>query len=393
MQKILLFAITYLFLFLNSFAQIKYEEGYFINNGNQKISCSIKNSDWKNNPTEFYYKLSENSEIVKASIENIKEFGIINEVKYKRFVVDIDRSSDLTKSVSNVKKPIFNNEKLLLKVLVEGTATLYSYRGINLKRFFFSTDNRIIEQLVYKKHLTSNNSVGENNYYKQQLSNNLKCKNITFDRFESIEYEQKALINLFVEFNECGNFKYHVFSGQNKDYFHLSIRPGINSSNFSMKNLNSVSNDLFVFTNNLSFRIGLEAEYILPFNNKKWAIIIEPTYNYYKSEIFDNYAHAIADIKSIDIPIGVRHYLFLNKDSKLFINTSFLTGIGFNSAITIDGYLLDTSQIRNNMVFGFGYKYKKYCVEFKYDTKSDVFDKPWVSNYNRTSIVIGYNIF
>jgi len=41
-----------------SYSQISFEKGYFINNTNQRISCYIKNSDWKNNPTEFVYKIA-----------------------------------------------------------------------------------------------------------------------------------------------------------------------------------------------------------------------------------------------------------------------------------------------------------------------------------------------
>ena len=48
--------IMLLFLIVTeSFGQIKYEKGYFINNENKKIECLIKNKDWKNNPSEFSY--------------------------------------------------------------------------------------------------------------------------------------------------------------------------------------------------------------------------------------------------------------------------------------------------------------------------------------------------
>ena len=50
---------------MNCFAQISFEKGYFINNANQKTNCLIKNQDWKDNPTEFEYKLDENSESIK----------------------------------------------------------------------------------------------------------------------------------------------------------------------------------------------------------------------------------------------------------------------------------------------------------------------------------------
>ena len=41
---------------LQSYSQIIFENGYFIDESNNRIECLIKNIDWKNNPTEFEYK-------------------------------------------------------------------------------------------------------------------------------------------------------------------------------------------------------------------------------------------------------------------------------------------------------------------------------------------------
>ena len=40
-------------LTVNVYSQISLEEGYYIDNSNQKINCLIKNLDWKNNPTHL----------------------------------------------------------------------------------------------------------------------------------------------------------------------------------------------------------------------------------------------------------------------------------------------------------------------------------------------------
>ena len=62
----LLFLFTTIFTF-NCYSQISFENGYFIDNNNQKINCLIKNLDWEKNPTEFKYKLSESSELNKKN--------------------------------------------------------------------------------------------------------------------------------------------------------------------------------------------------------------------------------------------------------------------------------------------------------------------------------------
>lgn len=123
---------------INCFSQISFEKGYYIDNSNQKTNCLIKNIDQKNTPTEFEFKLFEDSESKKTTIESIKEFGIDNISKYIRSTVNIDRSSESLKNLSKYKKPIFKKEELFLKVLVSGKATLYQYVDGNLKRYFYN---------------------------------------------------------------------------------------------------------------------------------------------------------------------------------------------------------------------------------------------------------------
>ena len=66
----LLFLFTTVFT-LNCYSQISFENGYFIDNDNQKINCLIKNLDWENNPTKFKYKLSENNELNTKTIKSV----------------------------------------------------------------------------------------------------------------------------------------------------------------------------------------------------------------------------------------------------------------------------------------------------------------------------------
>lgn len=115
----------------NAIAQISFEKGYFISNNNQKIECLIKNMDWKDNPTKFLYKLEEDQNSKTATIQTVKEFGINNVSKYVRFSVSIDRSSENINELSDSRSPIFNNEILFLKTLVEAKASLYYYEASN----------------------------------------------------------------------------------------------------------------------------------------------------------------------------------------------------------------------------------------------------------------------
>lgn len=395
MKKQLLFLLITVLSF-NCYSQISFEKGYYIDNSNQKTNCLIKNIDWKNNPTEFEYKLSENSESKKASIKLIKEFGIDNVSKYIRSNVNIDRSSEKFNQLSNHRKPIFKEEELFLKVLVEGKANLYLFEDGNLIRYFYNTEDTVIEQLVFKSYKTSNYKIGKNNSFKNQLWNNLKCPDFKISKVENLDYQKNDLINFFVEYNECNGEKSIIYEKkQKKDLFNLSVRPGFNSSSLSIQNSVSSSRDTD-FDNEFGFRFGIEVEFIMPFNANKWSLIIEPTYQYFKSEKEIRNQTVIADYKSIEIPVGIRHCFFLSENSKIFINGSYILDLSSNSIIDFSSEVDLEINTGNNLAFGMGYKYNdKYSLELRYQTSREILSDyiAWSSDYNTLSVIFGYSLF
>ena len=407
MKNKLLIFLTIILSF-NCYSQISYEKGYFIDNNNQKTNCLIKNIDWKNNPTEFKYKLTENSETKKASIKSIKEYGIDNISKYIRSTVNIDKSSEHINDLSNNKNPIFKEEELFLKVLVDGKATLYQYVDNNVNKYFYNKENSKIEQLIFKSYKTTENNIGKNNRFRQQLWVDLKCPNFKKSKIESVEYQKNDLIQFFIEYSKCYNNELINFKPkQKRELFNLTIRPRLNSSNLTLQNSYSNTRDTD-FDNKTGFGFGLEAEFILPFNKNKWAFAIEPTYQSFKSQKSTN-VNSISggilivnvDYRSIEIPLTLRHYFFLNNNSKIFINASFITD--FNSKSTIefsrnDGSHLSSLEVgsKDNRAMGIGYKQNdRYSLEIRYQTNREIIkeNSPWTSDYKTLSIIFGYSLF
>lgn len=187
MKKLLILLVTP-FICSGCFAQISFEKGHFINNNGERINCLIKNIDWKNNPIDFKFQYTKNSEINTATIELVKEFEITNGAKYQRYTVNLDRSPNyLNNDIEDLtydRNPLFNKEQIFLKVLVEGQASLYQFEDGNIIRFFYKVDNSNPEQLVFKNFRTPQNEVGENNLFRQQLLNTLKCSTITVSDLE-----------------------------------------------------------------------------------------------------------------------------------------------------------------------------------------------------------------
>lgn len=403
---LIILAITYS---IGTFSQISFEKAYFISNADETIQCFIENRDWNNNPTEFNYKLSETSETETATIQSVKEFGIYNASKYVRATVNIDRSSSNINNLSDTKAPIFTEEELFLNVLVDGEAILYSYEGIRLKRYFFSINNSDIEQLVFKEYTNFDRTkAGKNNHYKQQLLNALTCPKITSKQIENLEYKRKDLVAIFSEFNACNDSNSTNYVEKRKrDLINLTLRPRINlSSLITGAPINS--SKAIQLEDQTSFGFGIEFEYILPFNKNTWSLSVEPSYQSYKSEGFNTYEnfsggllYASIDYKSLEIPVSTRHYFFLNDNSKLYANVSFLFDIVIDSSIEFNranGSNVRTLPINtgNSYALGVGYKYKnKYSLEIRYQTNRELLTKysNINSDYGTTSVIFGYSIF
>jgi hypothetical protein len=407
MKKQLLFLLVAMVL-TNGYSQITFEKGYFITNGNQKTECFIKNDDWKNNPSNFRYKMTEDGEIQTQDIAAVKEFGVYNNSKFIRATVKIDRSSNAVSDLSDQKSPILNEEQLFLKVLIEGNASLYYYEDGNLKRYFYSQGNSEIVQLIHKRYKTSGGDIATNNQFKQQLLSDLVCSTITRNSIDGVAYKKKSLIRFFMDYNSCVNSDIVNYEPiQKEDLFNLTLRPRLVNASLDIQNSVSDSRDTS-FGNELGFGFGIEAEFILPFNKNKWGIIVEPTYQNFKSQETIEVDFAVngqlnveADYKSIELPIGVRYYFFLDDNSKIFINAAYV--LDFNSSSSIefirtDGSTFDSLEIetRNNAAFGLGYIYRdRYSLEFRYMTSRDVLNgyPSWSSDYQAFSVIAGFTLF
>jgi hypothetical protein len=398
MKKALFFLLFTVFT-ISIQAQIIFEKGYYIDNEGTKTDCLIKNIDWRNNPTEFEYTLAENSAPEIMTIKTVKEFGIYGTSKYVRTKVQIDRSTENASNLSKGKKPVFNEEELFLKSLVEGGANLYEYVYRDLKKYFYNTkENTVINQLLYRRFKTDDGNLGTNNRFRQQIFNDLKCPSFAANRTDKINYIKRDLVKVFVEYNECNNQVFVNFEDKPKrDFFNLAIRP---SFNYSTLSVNSPFRD-FSFEGELGFRLGLEAEFIMPFNKNKWAIIIEPSYQSFKSETETLSGQGTVsqiveiDYTSIELPVGLRHYFFLNDKSKIFLNGSFIFDLSSKKS-KLDYTPGPTLEVvtRNNVALGVGYKYNnRYSVEIRYQSGRELLSRyiSWSTDYNTLSLLVGYS--
>lgn len=405
--------LTLFIIHYNGFCQTSFQKGYIINNSGKKIQCyiEIEGKTYAQNPTFINYKISENSKILEGNISSIKEFGIPEITKFIRTKVNIDQSSSKTANLSTIKAPIFVEKEVFLKVLIDGPTSLFSFIKKKEIRFFYKTDYKAIEPLIYKKYIDTDDQVRINNQYKQQLWNNLKCPKITMNSINKVHYDTKSLTKFFIAYNECADLNYINYSSlEDLNSLNLTAKLGINSSSLSIMNSGINIKDT-EFDSEISFNVGVEIEIALPHKKNKWALVIEPSFHFLKAEkrinIDPSYSIGSSDVvtanyKALEIPIGFRHNMFLNKDSKLFLDAFISPNLSLNSEIDFerhtDNYLdleIYDLEIKSsfNFVVGMGYRYdNKYSLELRYKKNPNLLNyyNYWESDYNQISLILGY---
>ncbi len=379
-------------------SQIKYEKGYIIDNLGKKTNCFVRYIEWKNNPTEIQYKIAEDSEPIKGSVRTISEFSVLDQVKYVRAEVLIDRSGSNISYLSSSKEPEFQKETLFLKEVINGKAKLYSYYDSQLRRFFFSVNDSQIEQLVYKKYYDENKKIRENGAYKKQLWDNLKCDGVLLQKVQFTDYKEKnlaAIFNIYNSYIDPDYVEVKAAKSPVSEWLRLGVRAGIG---FGALEINSDASDRFDvdFGNQSSLRFGLELEALLPFNRNKWSLILQPTYQSYAADAMLAFENVSVDYESIEVSLGVRHYFFLSPQSQLFLGSSLILDAPLNSNVDFENSNDLGIDFGTGASFTLGFKIAgKYSVEAIYALDRSILeDFAFISSrYGVTSIVLGYSFF
>ncbi len=390
-------------------SQTIYRKGNFVSNDGVKTECLIEDKDWGICPSEISYKLTAQEERQKILTSNLQEFEIFGFSKYISKEVQIDKSRSEISELSLIKSPVWQTEELLLKVLVEGKASLYMYNEFNLTRFFYSVnDSSGIQQLVFKNYKATNANgtsyIATNNNFRQQLFVGVNNPSYKYD-LAKLNYEEKELKTYFEQYNaqfettKTSTTKEKV----KRDFFKGAIVLGINQRSVVVNDIahpiNSQNFGTFILP-----AFAAELEFILPHTNDKWSFLIQPVYNYpiYKKlEGFRYYDDKPMSsefyYQSIDFPYGVRYRykfneLFSINATGYVLNTYFGWA---NSTIKIDIKNLYPYERAHRFGFGFGADYKKFSVEIKAFENRDLltnYTMSWSTVFKGFSVYLKYRL-
>ncbi|CAL2074551.1 hypothetical protein [Tenacibaculum sp. 190524A05c] len=396
MKKIL--ALLVLLTTCTIYSQTKFEKGYFITTKGNKVECLIKNEDWYGIPTEIKYKTDENNSVVSIQRSSLQKVFIKSRLLLERHNVLIDKYSKKLNELTNSRISNFNEESLLLKVIVDGKARLLKYVDNGVQHFYYDLDSQI-KPLEYKLYKNSKGGLARNLNYKKTLREKLNCSNIELN--SNIKYTEVALTKYFTKYNQCNNDKNEIYSYSKvaeggKINLRAKLSVGISNSENPL-NLNS----RFDFDNKVTFKIGVELEYVLPFFNNKWSGFVEPTYQSYSNETESitqggNFPY-ILDYSSIEIPFGVRYYSFLNDKNKLFFNGGFIIDWVLNDKLSFANNPSSTVTLNTttNYFIGLGYDFNNlFSLEFRYNSPKDITKFTGLdltTEFNNYSFKFGYN--
>lgn len=242
---------------------------------------------------------------------------------------------------------------------------------------------------------------------------NLKCSEISLKKIERLEYKANKLITFFDKYNQCKNPDYTVKKSKSKLNFNVSVRPGVIYSSVDAKRPTTFNSFNYEGGSATGFRFGAEMEFIMKFNRNKWAFLAEPTYQFFKAEVVERTRRpnpflplipiietdfVDMEYSSIQLPLGIRHYMFLNENSSIFINASYSLRLGSKDYTikrsSTGNVLAEVDKKFSDFQFGIGLKYKRYFIEARYgQEQTNVSQGGWAIENNMISLILGYKIF
>ncbi len=379
---------------LGARAQIRYEQGYFVTRDGKRTDCQIllKNADWRDNPTSFDYRTSETSESLPGPLSEVQELGV-NGTVFRRYEVQMDRSSDDLNRLNKSRAPVFAAETLFLRMVVNGKASLFQYDEGNLHRFFFSVNGNTISQLVYKRYLVPNGEVTSNEDYKQQLFNNLVCPDITRSAIEKLRYEADDLMKFFVRYNQCSGGESVSFEKKERSPWpvHLNIRPGVGYNAVNIKNISFSGGGTANIDAKAAWRLGLEVEGILPFGNGLLSLFGEASYSTFSGSIPQGTVKV--DYSAIEFWLGARKY-FPVGSGKLYVSGNAVIALPQSSTVTLVGSV-NPIKSTTSLIVSAGYKANRISGEIFYGLARNLLsgNGTYEAIYSGPGILVGYRLF
>ncbi|HLN94930.1 MAG TPA: hypothetical protein VK183_04780, partial [Flavobacterium sp.] len=284
------------------------------------------------------YKLTETSESQTIGIDDFSAFSV-GVTKFERYTVDIDVSGSTAQTLSTEKQPKWEKQTVFLKVVVEGETTLYSYATSSTLRFFYARKGETPVQLVYKEYLKDDNSIGTNNFFRQQLF--LLAGSPASDKkaIEKLNYTEKSLSAFFLSLHPQATSTAAPVDRRSvgKTNWQFRLNAGVSFARLE----GSDYDNTFPFSAPVTTPVvGFDAQYTLPMGRNKWSLFVSPNFERINQD--NDYTHQAKPVKvnshinRLQVPFGVRHHIFFTDTNAVFFGGQLNFNIPFRSSFAVE---------------------------------------------------------
>lgn len=410
--KLLLLLISF-----TSFSQSNFVQGKITTNENRTINGLINNKDWKKAPVKIEFKQGEKTIFYTA--DDILAFEVEGE-KYISKTVDLDVTIQVLNEMTKDDKPMFENKRVFLNVLVEGEANLYEY--YDYRSHFFIEINTNLEELINRKILREKEVTGKNKLvltaYKKYLGQ-LRlyfsdCKSL---EVKEVDYNKRDLQKLFNSYNACVSSG-SVYSREiKKDKIDLYLTAGVSSSNLRVDNKRGPLRE-FPDQNFTIPVFGFAADFNFKEDVNKWSLYSELTYRSVKKDVhylqpfstltnsyYNDYEMNL-QLTTLQLAVLLRYKFELRNSPVIpFVNG----GLGLSLDIKNNSDLTEVFGTTGQVIYyedalyfkstyynfpvGIGVIYKNFSFEAKYDFSSKVDKSDYSSSrINGINFLLSYKV-
>lgn len=381
MRKIYFIAL----LFITTITVAQDLPGYYITLSEERIEGNFKSTSFED-ATSLQFRKSTTDEYKTLDPSQMIGYGIGTSYKFEKHTIEIDKSVQQGNNLSQAKEPDFEKQTVFLNTLLEGDATLYSYKSLQGTKYFYSVKSKNIKptQLVYKVYRATTAKTAENNHFRQQLFLDLKCDDQTFSDFLNAKYSQASLMQYVQKFNTCNGSEQTIAfdnkSGQ-KLKFRYSVFAGVYNTMFNVQFGRYHPGDV----STISYGAGFEVAVIFPservegFVSAEYEIVSadsKKTYDQGYRYISTAYEY---DSPFVNMQIGGRYNLWMQNQNKVFVGAALGISLANGKILHTESYESYTGvQYESESIsyelgsafslnFSAGYTFDKFGISVNFD--------------------------
>lgn len=335
---------------------------YIVKINGDTVKGVISMSDWNYTPQKIKIKTIEGIEIVERD-ENISVIFVSRTNFYIRKYCEIVNQTTNSMVISSENIKTVTKRNLLLRPILIGVVSLYTYQDLNSgKRFFIEDKDGKMIELVYFKYLKkigSKDLVLENSEYKQILAKIFTdCTSDNQIDFNIVPFNASSFISLLEKYNICKGSSYEIFLDLNrKPIITFGIVTGISGSGLLadksiVSNFNSPIVNSFYgadYNTTVGGEIGGALNIKMPSNKGRHNLLIEAKYQLTRiSGRFVQMANATQFFNS-DRQVAFQfHYLRTTVQYRNISRLNDKANLFFNAGGTLAGILALGSKITYN---------------------------------------------